>query len=362
MPGRTAIQWPDASFGPKPLQTMRALKIILIIIAALGVLAAILGFTGSDTYRYERSVTIAAPADAVYGHVSSLAAMDKWSPWNDLDPNMKKSMEGTDGTLGATAKWEGNDDVGKGEQRIDSLVPGQHVRTHLTFIEPFASESNALIELTSVGDSTKVTWAMVGENGFMSKLMSKFVDMDAMIGKDFEKGLGRLKEQAEAAYASAPKAPAYEITTIERPAMVYVGKREVVKWADMKDFFGKHFGEGMAAIGKAGVAPAGPPTGVYFEWNEKEQTADMIAGIPVAADAKAKLKGLDLYEAPASKALQIDYTGGYSSMAAPHEAMDAYIKANNLEHHTNVVEEYITDPGTEPDSTKWLTRIIYFIK
>lgn len=341
---------------------MRALKIILIIIAALGVLAALLGFTGSDTYRYERSVTIAAPPDAVYGHVSTLAAMDKWSPWNDLDPNMTKSLEGTDGTVGATAKWEGNADVGKGEQRLDSLVPGQHVRTHLTFIEPFASESNALIELSPVGDSTKVTWAMVGENDFMGKLMGKFMDMDAMIGKDFDKGLGRLKEQVESAYAAAPKAPAYEITTIERPAMLYVGKREVVKWADMKDFFGKHFGAGMAAIAKAGVAPAGAPSGVYFEWNEKDQTADMIAGIPVAAESKAKLKGLDLYEAPASKALQIDHTGGYNDMAAPHEAMDAYIKANSLEHHTNVVEEYITGPEMEPDSTKWLTRIIYFIK
>lgn len=144
--------------------------------------------------------------------------------------------------------------------------------------------------------------------------------------------------------------------------MLYVGKREVVKWADMKDFFGKNFGAGLAAIGKAGVAPSGAPSGVYFEWNEKDQTADMIAGIPVAVESKSKLKGLDLYEAPASRALQIDHLGGYNSMMAPHQAMDAYIKANNLEHHTNVVEEYITGPDMEPDSTKWLTRIIYFIK
>ena len=183
-----------------------------------------------------------------------------------------------------------------------------------------------------------------------------------MIGKDFEKGLGRLKEQAEKAYAETPKAPVYAITTADRPAMLYVGKREVVKWADMKAFYGKHFGEGMAAIAKAGVAPAGAPTGVYFEWNEKDMTADMIAGIPVAMDARAKLKGLDIYEVPASKALMIDYTGGYSNMAAPHEAMDAYMKANNLTMNLNVVEEYITDPMSEPDSTKWHTNIIYLIK
>lgn len=341
---------------------MRALKIVLIILVSLAVVAVILGLTGSDTFRYERSVTIAAPSNVVYGHTSSLGAMDKWSPWNDLDPNMKKTLEGTDGTLGATAKWEGNDDVGKGEQRIDSLVPDKLVRTHLTFIEPFASESDALIELQGMGDSTKVTWAMVGENGFMSKLMGKFFDMDAMIGKDFEKGLGRLKELAEKTFAEAPKAPVYEIVTVDRPAMLYVGKREVVKWADMKDFFGTNFGSGMAAIGKAGVAPAAVPSGVYFEWNEKDMTADMIAGIPVPLDAKAKLKGLDLYEAPASKALVIDYYGGYSNMMAAHGAMDAYMKANNLSMNQNVIEEYISDPGTEPDSSKWLTKIIYLVK
>ncbi|MBK8499358.1 MAG: SRPBCC family protein [Flavobacteriales bacterium] len=285
--------------------------------------------------------------------------MDKWSPWNDLDPNMKKNLEGTDGTVGARATWEGNEGVGSGEQRIDELVPGKMIRTHLTFKEPFTNEADASIELDAAGDSTRVTWAMFGENGFWSKVICTFMDMDAMIGKDFEKGLGRLKEQAEKAHGEAPS---YQITTVERPAMLYLGKREVVKWADMKAFYGKHFGEGMAALGKAGVAPAGAPSGVFFVWNVQDQTADMIAGIPVAIADKSKLKGLEVYEAPASKALMIDYTGGYNSMAAPHEAMDAYMKTNNLELNTNVIEEYITGPGSEPDSTKWHTTVLYYIK
>ena len=342
--------------------TMRALKIILIILGALAILVAVLGSTGSDTFRYERSVVVAAPSDAVFQHIASLGAMDKWSPWNELDPNMKKTFEGTDGTVGSVSKWEGNSDVGKGSQRLDSIIPGKRVRTHVSFIEPFASESDAIVDLTPMGDSTKVTWAMVGENNFMSKLMGKFMDMDGMIGKDFDRGLGYLKAQAEAAYASAPKGPAFIIKAMERPATLYVGKRQVVKWSDMQPFFADNFGSGMAAIGKAGIAPSGPPSGVYFEWNEKDQTADMIAGIPVPMEAKSKLKGQDLYEAPATKAVFIEYRGGYSGMMSAHMALDAYIEENKMEHHTNVVEEYITDPGMEPDSTKWLTNIIYFIK
>lgn len=338
---------------------MRALKILLILLLVIAGLLVVLGLMGEDHYRIERSVSISAPVESVWGHVSSLGAMDKWSPWNELDPNMTKTMEGTDGTVGAVSKWEGNKDVGKGEQRIDSIAPNSLLRTHLTFHEPWSSETDALIELAKDGEGTKVTWAMVGENDFMGKLMSKFVDMDAMLGKDFEKGLALLKSQAEAAHAARPS---YDIKTIERSAALYVGKREVVSWSDMKEFFGTNFGVGMDALAKAGIAPAGAPSGVYFEWNEQDKTADLIAGMPVPVSAKAKLNGLEVYEAPASKALLIEYRGGYANLGSAHEAMDAYIKANGLTHHTNVIEEYITGPGTEPDSTKWLTNIIYLVK
>jgi len=338
---------------------MKALKVILILVLGIGAMVAALGFLGDDTYRIERSVTIAAPVDDIWPAVSSLGAMDKWSPWNELDPNMKKSMEGTDGQVGALSRWEGNKDVGKGEQRIDSIARNSLVRTRLKFIEPWQSESDALIELSTDGDGTKVTWAMVGEHNFGSRLMGRFMDMDAMLGKDFEKGLGLLKQQVEEAVAAKPS---FTITAMDWPSTLFIGKRGIVAWADMKSAFEKGFGSGMETLGKAKVEMAGHPSGVYFEWNDANQTADMIAGIPVPVEAKDKLKGIDLYESPASKALAIDYYGGYNGMMAPHMAMDEYIKANGLTQHTNVIEEYVTDPMTEPDSSKWLTRIIYLVK
>lgn len=338
---------------------MRALKILLILAGGLVVLLGILGLTGEDHFRIERSVTVAAPPTAVWAQVSTFKAMDAWSPWNELDPSMKKTLEGTDGTVGAVSRWEGNKDVGKGEQRIDSLVPEALVKTRLKFIEPWEAENDALVELAPDGEGTRVTWAMEGENTFMSKIMSKFMDMDAMLGKDFEKGLAKLKTIAEEAYAAQPK---YEITSIDWPGRSYVGKRGIVKWAEMKSAFEQGFGAGMGALGAAKLEPAGPPSGVYFEWNEKDQTADMIAAIPVAPEAKGKLKDQEVYDAPASKALLIEYRGGYNSLGDAHMAMDAYIKEKGLAHHTNVIEEYITGPTSEPDSTKWLTNIIYLVK
>ena len=348
---------------------MRILKTLLIILLALFAIIVILGLIGPDTYRYERSVTIDAPPSVVYGHVSTLAAMDKWSPWNAYDPNMKKSMEGTDGTVGAISRWEGNKDVGKGEQRIDSLVPDRLVKNRLKFIEPWSSEADALVELEAEGEGTKVTWAMEGNNDFMSKVMGKFMDMDAMIGKDFERGLAMLKEQTEADQAERMAAMAsktyggYVIETMDRPELVYVGKRnKKVKWADMKAFYGKNLPASAAAAGAAGVEIAGPASGVFWEWNEKDQTADMMAGFPVKGDANTTVPGFDTHVIPASRMLMIAYHGAYDKSGSAHEAMDGYIKEKGLDHYGNVVEEYITDPMTEKDTTKWLTNIYYMVK
>jgi effector-binding domain-containing protein/uncharacterized protein YndB with AHSA1/START domain len=348
---------------------MRVLKAILIILLAIGAIIGILGMIGPDTFRYERSVTIAAPPESVYTHVSSLGAMDKWSPWNELDPTMKKTMEGTDGTVGATQSWEGNSDVGRGAQRIDSLVPNALVRNRLMFKEPMESECDALVELTPAGDSTKVTWAMVGENNFMSKVMCKFMDMDAMIGKDFEKGLGMLKAQVETAEETrkaeiaAKTSGGYVIETVDRPELVYIGKRnKKVKWADMGAFFVTNFPAAGAAMGAAKLEMAGAPSGVFWAWNEKDQTADLAAAMPVKGDANTKVEGWETFVIPASKMLQLAYYGDYNKSMAAHEAMGNFIQEKGLTHYGNVIEEYITDPMTEKDTTKWLTNIYYMVK
>lgn len=348
---------------------MRVLKTILFIVLAIVAIVCILGMIGPDTYRVERSATIAAPTESVYAHVSSLGAMDKWSPWNAYDPNMKKTLEGTDGTVGATQSWEGNSDVGKGAQRIDSLAPNTLVRTHLMFKEPMESECDALVELTPAGDSTKVTWAMVGENNFLSKVISKFMDMDAMIGKDFEAGLAMLKTQVETdeaarkAELAARTSNGFLIETVDRPELVYIGKRnKKVKWADIGTFFGTNFPAAGAALGAAKLEMAGAPSGVFWAWNETDQTADMMAAMPVKGDANTQVAGWETHVIPASKMLYIKYFGDYTKNMPAHEAMDAYIKAKGLTHYGHVIEEYITDPTMEKDTAKWRTDIYYMVK
>lgn len=346
---------------------MKALKTILIILVLLFGVLLILGAMADKNYRYERSVTIAAPVSTVWSHVNSLAAMDKWSPWNEKDTAMKKSMEGEDGKPGAVAKWEGNSDVGKGEQKIMEVKENEKITTELRFMEPWENVATGEVALTGASDSTKVTWSISGENGLMGRVFGLFMDMDAMIGPDFEKGLGYLKTQVESEGAKKIEemkamVARYDIKSGERAAMTYVGVRKRVKWEELKQFFGESFGAAMGAMGAAKVKPSGPPSSVYFEWDEVNKEADLLAGFPIADGDKGKVQGMTEHATPAGEAYWIAYMGDYEKMEPAHMALSSKLELEGRDLNENVVEEYITDPMNEPDTAKWLTNIIWLAK
>jgi hypothetical protein len=174
------------------------LKKVLLAVAVLVVVFIGVVISRPDTYHVERSRTVAAPADIAFAHVADLHAWEEWSPWDKLDPNMKKTHEGTPQTAGASYAWEGNDQVGKGKMTLTEVLPPSSVTIKLDFIEPFASTATTRFTFAPEGSGTKVTWAMDGNNDFMGKAFGMFMNMDKMIGADFEKGLGQLKVRVEA--------------------------------------------------------------------------------------------------------------------------------------------------------------------
>lgn len=168
------------------------------ILLALAVLILLLAITAKKSYRVSRSINIQRPAAQVFEYLKYLKNQDQWSPWDRKDPNMKKSYQGTDGEPGFVAHWEGNKEVGTGEQELKAIIPGKRVESELRFLKPFKSTSDAWLELSTPNPGiTTVEWGFTGKNTFPFSVMSHFVSMDKMIGKDFEEGLRNLKEQLE---------------------------------------------------------------------------------------------------------------------------------------------------------------------
>ncbi|RKH67168.1 polyketide cyclase [Corallococcus interemptor] len=165
---------------------------------AIGVVAVLVLFAGfvttrPDTYTVTRSATVPGSPDIAFGLVNDFRQWNQWSPWDNLDPNMKRTFGGAESGVGATYGWVGNNDVGEGRMTILEASADASVRIKLEFIKPFEDSSITTFTFKPADAGTTVTWTMAGEHTFMSKAMCVFMDMDQMIGKDFEKGLASMK-------------------------------------------------------------------------------------------------------------------------------------------------------------------------
>lgn len=171
-------------------------KIAIVLVV---VIAGVLGFaaTRPDTFHVERTARIQARPEAILAFIQDFRRWGGWSPWERMDPAMKRTYSGAAQGRGAVYEWDGGRNVGAGRMEITEASPSRIVIA-LDFVRPFAGHNGATFTLTPVGDATQVTWAMDGRNAYMAKVIHLFVNMDRMVGGHFESGLARLKTASEA--------------------------------------------------------------------------------------------------------------------------------------------------------------------
>lgn len=172
---------------------------ILIALATLIVAFLVLVALQPADFRIERSTTIAAPTAAVFRHVNDFHLWNAWSPWAKIDPAMQQTFAGAPAGTGAVYTWAGNNEVGEGRMTITESRPTDLVRIRLEFLKPFTATNLTEFQFKGAGGQTTVTWVMTGTNNFLLKAVGLFMNMDRMVGADFEKGLSQLKAVAEKA-------------------------------------------------------------------------------------------------------------------------------------------------------------------
>jgi hypothetical protein len=172
------------------------LRIILLILLIL-IVACLLYATTRPNLVVERSVVIHAPAEKIYPLINNFHEWSAWSPWEKLDPSMQRTYSGPESGRGAGYAWHGNSKAGQGLMEITDSAASTHVTIKLDFIKPFEGHNIAEFTLTQQDDSTVVKWTMLAQSSYTEKLIGVFVNMDKMIGKDFELGLANLKEVSE---------------------------------------------------------------------------------------------------------------------------------------------------------------------
>ncbi len=317
------------------------LKRILVAIVAVLLLAVIVGLLLPRQVRVERSVSINRPASLVYAVVNSFQLFPKWSPWQDLDPNMHQSTEGPRDGVGAKLVWSGNDKVGTGTQLITASNPDHSVMSDLDF---GGSTAKSTVTLTPEGSATRATWTVDMDMGANPIAHYIGLTMDNMLGKDFAGGLAKLKTLVE----SMPNADIAGF--VAQPVQLQSATILVVTESAAPDAIAKAYADGFGQIGKFmaknKLHQAGAPMGIDGETTASGYTFD--TAIPVDRADVPSADGVRVMQSYAGNALKTTHVGPYEGLPKTHEKLLAFIAAHAYTLKGATFSWYVDDPGNTP--------------
>jgi hypothetical protein len=329
----------------------KLLKILGYTVLLLLAIILILGLTQPKDLAIERSIIIKGPQSAVFDQIANFKNWMHWSPWVAKEPSVKITYKGDDGAAGSSYHWLG-DETGEGEMSSTQINNGQ-MNFDLKFIKPWSGKAEGFLktEVLASGE-TKVTWNMINHGSFPLNAMNYF--MEKIIGSDFENGLDLMKKFVEAnpvAGLSMANVQEKEFTS-----QTYATMRKTLPWLEMQQFSTTAFKQLAEAIGDR---MNGTASTFYYTWNDTTQTTDMAPAYPVKGSEP--VKGAIMVDIPQTHCCMIVYHGGYAGLGKAHEILGQYInqKSRKLNY---VLEEYVSGPFNEPDSTKWVTNINYLVE
>ncbi len=334
---------------------MKALKVILIIIAVLFGGYCIWMATLPTNFEMKRSAIVDAEPDVVFAEVNTLTEWPKWSPWYKLDTAATMEYSDPASGEGAYYTWtSANDNVGSGKYTNTTVVPNEEIVYTMEFAGMGGSEGYWNFEPTE-DSKTKVTWGFRTEFDFFNRIGGVFIE--SALGPQFEEGLNNLKSVSE----NMPKKEeaAADISVIQVESMPYYGITDEVSWADMgSDFFAERYGALATYLGEDMKNTLSAPFAIYHVWDEENKMAKVEVAMAVTSSKPGndRIKKGNTYAGTVVKGVHL---GSYDKTGDLHNALYEYVGNNNYEMVGSPWESYVTDPGTEPDTAKWVTEIYY---
>lgn len=344
---------------------MKFLKGLLIAILTLVAIYFILALFGPSDYKVERSKEINAPVDVVYNQFSNFENWEAWSPWQEKDSSVKNTYEGEMGQVNSKMSWIGDEELsGTGSMTITAIEPNKSINYDLAFVVPFEMSSKGGISLEEKDGKTIVTWYDQGDIPFMMRPMMLFMDLDAQIGPDFEKGLANIDAITQE-IAKAQEAKPIEIVETTVAAKNYVGIRHNTTFEAVMDaqFYEENFKKLGMYMGQKQLkmVEGTAPSVFYYEWNEKDSTCIAVPAFALEGLTKVEQEGFELIEVKESKAILAKFYGPYEESYKAHIKLEEYLKEKGLEM-SFCLEEYMNDPASVSNPSEILTHITYFLK
>jgi len=302
----------------------------------------------------ERTAVIDAPPKVVFAQINDLHSWDKWSKWNQIDPDMKIKYINNGVGENAGYTWESDvKNVGSGQVLITETVPYDSIVTLLNFMEQ--GDARAVFQFEDIDNTTRVTWRMEYDVGFNPVARWMGLMMGRYVGPDFEEGLENLNVVCKVQVQEN----SYIEELVELEEFAYASVRKEVPYLEVSLIMGEMLGTVSSFIEDVNVGIAGAPFAIYHEM-EGEQI-DLECGIPIS-EPVIGTETIITSVYPSIKCAAVDYYGDYRQLEDAHTTLQTWIEERNFKLAGSPLEFYLTDPATEPNPEKWHTRIYYPVR
>ncbi|MEN9521934.1 MAG: hypothetical protein RL065_311 [Bacteroidota bacterium] len=346
------------------------MKILVKILKWVGILILVLlavSFLLPSKSHVERTLTMKADVATVFDLVNNLHKWEMWSPWHDMDPNMKIKYNEIENGKGAKYEWTSeNKNVGNGSMEITDVKSNEQISTQMHFGE--MGNPTGTFTFTKEGEGTKVVWGFNGdcsEMPFYMVPMCKYFNlfMDKMLGPDFEKGLKRL-DSISMLKPKAIKGSIESISEVDVPTQNCITLSGEAKIEEIGNKLGELYGKIQAKISENKLTMAGAPCAMYPDYKPGDAQTKIIACIPTNKLCTGKCDAnMKCLECKASKCVKAKYLGPYETNHIAYEAIQKYITEHKLTMSGDMPwEEYENDPMTEKDPSKYITNVYWPIK
>jgi effector-binding domain-containing protein len=340
---------------------MKMMRLLFFFILAVIVVTAALSFLLPTSQKIERSEVINAPAKTIYQQLVKLENFNKFSVWSQQDSAAVYTINGTDGTIGAYSSWTGSPEIsGEGKIEITALQQDRKVEHKLHFTQPKEGNASSVFTLNENNGLTTVTWSFEMATPRPWNIFNLFYSMDKQMGKDFEQGLAALKSTIEQLAGTAENNN-YEVLTMDFPSTTFAVIRQQVKWSDIYSFQLQHLPIIRSEAIKANASP-GTASSLFYNWDEKNQLTDMAAALPVIKGAVLNNSLVKIENIPTGKAVYVNHYGSYEKAINTFNSIHAYLDKHKLKQKFPIIQQYITGPASEKDTTKWLTKIVFLVE
>lgn len=329
------------------------MKKLLYIFLGLGGLYFILAFFGPEVIHVERKIYVPQSKstlkpkllDFVYFH-------NHWSPWREMDTAITVEFGGNTGEIGHRYVWSGNQSVGQGQLEITG-ISSDTIYQKLSYGKK--GDVKSYMVLRDSAEGCLVSWGLIFPIPFLGRTPMLFIDLDQKTGKDYARGLEKLKLTV----LEENKAPSFEIKEMFWEASTFIGRKQTIGLEEMNSYFESNFGLLEMVLEKEKIQALSSPCGLVFTYDEENERADVSCAFKVPDGTK--IKDWETYTFPACKVLSVEYKGFPSGSGDAHKAIDEYMRSKGYQYQM-VIEEYLKGPDENQECYGCVTMVYYLLK